>query len=121
MTTGVGGSTAQAELAKLQSLRDGVEPITVEERRARIAKAQTLMREQGVDALYLDASTSLNYFTGLNLHASERLTGAVIPADGEVTYVVPVFEEAAIRNLMTIGDDVRGWQEHEDPAASTLR
>ena len=65
MTTGVGGSTAETELAKLKSMCDGVEPIALEERQARLAKAQALMRDLGIDALYLDASTSLDYFTGL--------------------------------------------------------
>ncbi len=59
MTIGVGGSTIEAELAGMESRRGGMEPITEAERRRRIGKAQRLMREAGIRALYLDASTSL--------------------------------------------------------------
>lgn len=120
MTTGVGGSTAEAELANLSSMRDGAEPISDAERAARLAKAQTLMGEAGIDAIYLDASTSLYYFTGLRIHASERLTGAVLPADGDIVYVVPAFEEAAILEMLPGTGDIRGWQEHEDPTALVI-
>ena len=79
MTIGVGGSTADQEMAGL-SRQTGYVPISPDERQGRIANAQRLMVEQGIDALYLDASTSLFYFTGLRLWATERLHGAVIPA-----------------------------------------
>jgi len=71
MTVGVGGSTAEQELAKLSRQTDYI-PISSDERQERITKAQQLMVEQGIDALYLDASTSLFYFTGLRLWATER-------------------------------------------------
>ena len=40
---------------------------------ARIKKAQQLMREQNVCALYLDAGTNLHYYTGLKWYKSERM------------------------------------------------
>ena len=104
MTRGVGGSSAEVELAKLSPRTDYV-PITVSERLARIEKAQRLMVEQGIDALYLDASTSLYYFTGLRLWASERLHGAVIPARGDLFYISPGFEEEKTRAMLLFGDD----------------
>jgi len=79
MTEGVGGSSAQAELSELSG-RTGFTAITVPERLGRIEKAQRLMVEQGIDALYLDASTNLFYFTGLRFWATERLHGAILPA-----------------------------------------
>ncbi len=115
MTIGVGGSSFEAELAKLKPMTDGIEPIAVGEFRQRIAKAQTLMREQGLQALYLDTSTSLAYFTGIQLGPSERLHGAVIPVEGEIAYLSPAFEEPKTREYMKFGDDVRCWEEHEDP------
>jgi Xaa-Pro dipeptidase len=115
MTIGVGGSSFEAELAKLKPMADGIEPIAVAEFRQRIAKAQTLMREQGLQALYLDTSTSLAYFTGIQLGPSERLHGAVIPVEGEIAYLSPAFEEPKTREYMKFGDDVRCWEEHEDP------
>ncbi|OYW67463.1 MAG: X-Pro dipeptidase [Bosea sp. 12-68-7] len=115
MTIGVGGSSFEAELAKLKPMTDGIEPIAVGEFKQRIAKAQTLMREQGLQALYLDTSTSLAYFTGIQLGLSERLHGAVIPVEGEIAYLSPAFEEPKTREYMKFGDDVRCWEEHEDP------
>lgn len=115
MTIGVGGSSFEAELAKLKPMTDGIEPIAVTEYKERIAKAQGLLREQGLQALYLDTSTSLAYFTGIQLGLSERLHGAVIPAKGEIAYLSPAFEEPKTREYMKFGDDVRCWEEHEDP------
>lgn len=124
MTIGVGGSTAEAELAAMTSLRGDIPAIGDAERTQRIARAQALMREAGVDALWLDVSTSLTYFTGLRLGRSERLHGAVLPARGDLTYVCPAFEEEKLRTMLTLGDDVAVWEEHEDPTAlvtDTLR
>ena len=55
------------------------------------------MRAQGVDALYLDTSTNLRYFTGVALGLTERLHGAVIPAEGPIAYLSPAFEEPKTR------------------------
>jgi Xaa-Pro dipeptidase len=117
MTIGVGGESQATVLAELELMRDGIAPITNAEREQRIARAQSLMREQGIDALYLDASSSLYYFTGVRFWASERLHGAVIPARGELAYVAPAFEEEKTRAQLVMGDDIRTWEEHEDPSA----
>jgi Xaa-Pro dipeptidase len=115
MTIGVGGSTMEAELAKLSSVRGRVAPISDEELQARVAKAQALMRAQGVDALYLDASSSALYFTGVPFRPSERLHGAIIPAQGELVYVSPAFEEAKLKTMLRIPGEIRCWEEHESP------
>jgi len=120
MTVGVGGSHAAHELDALEVMQDRVEPITAAEREARIAHAQQLMREQGVDALYLDASTSLFYFTGIRVRQSERLHGAVIPAHGELAYISPAFEEAKLRESLSVDGLVRTWEEHEAPTALVI-
>lgn len=117
MAIGVGGSSVEAELAKLGSATAEVPPIAVGEFKARIAKAQRLLREQGLQALYLDTSTNLHYFTGIQLKLTERLHGAIIPAEGEVVYLSPAFEEPKTREYMQFGEDVRCWEEHEDPTA----
>ena len=120
MVAGVGGSSFEAELARMQPMTEGVAPIAVEELRARVARAQRLMREQGVAALYLDTSTNLAYFTGVSLKLTERLHGALIPAEGELAYLSPAFEEPKTRECMRFGDDVRVWEEHEDPTALVI-
>jgi Xaa-Pro dipeptidase len=95
----------------------GAKPISVEERRARIAKLQRLMVEQKIGALILESGSSLDYFTGIQWHRSERTTAAVIPARGGVVVVTPAFEEPSIRETLAVGDDVRPWNEHENPFA----
>ena len=82
MTKGVGGSTAVIELAKLTSQRGQAVAIGLDEYQQRIDKLRALMLATGIDALYLDATNSLRYFTGLQCYASERLHGAIISARG---------------------------------------
>jgi Xaa-Pro dipeptidase len=120
MTIGVGGSDFATELAKMSPMLDGIEPISQAELLGRIEKAQSLMRAQGVQALYLDTSTNLAYFTGIGLKLTERLHGAIIPAEGEVAYLSPAFEEPKTREYLRFGDDIRCWEEHEDPTALVI-
>lgn len=110
-------SSAPTALAGLTSLTTGAKPITVEERRARIAKLQRLMVEQKIGALILESGSSLDYFTGIQWHRSERTTAAVIPARGDIVVVTPAFEEPSVRETLAVGDDVRPWNEHESPFA----
>jgi Xaa-Pro dipeptidase len=106
---------AKTPLDDLTSMTKDVAPITVEERKGRIEKAQRLMVENKIDAIYLDGGTGMEYFTGVKWWNSERLGCAIIPAKGDVKYVSPHFEEARFRELVTIGSDVRVWEEHESP------
>jgi len=106
-----------AGLAGLTSMTTGAKPISVEERRARIAKLQQLMVDQKVGALILESGSSLEYFTGIQWHRSERTTAAVIPAHGDIVVVTPAFEEPSIRETLAVGGDVRPWNEHESPFA----
>jgi len=118
MTTGVGGSTAASELAQLSSSRAQASAIDLDEYQRRIDKLRESMRSVSIDALYLDATTSLRYFTGLQCYPSERLHGAILSADGELLYVCPAFEEQKTRAGMVVEGDFVLWQEHEDPTAA---
>lgn len=106
---------ADSDFTDLKPMTDGIAPITVEEREGRIEKARRLMVEAGIDAIFLDAGSSLLYFTGLRWGPSERMTAAVIPAAGEIAYVCPTFEEGRLRQSMVIEGEVRTWQEDESP------
>src|SRR5690348_264903 len=57
---------------QLRSMTDGVMPISDDERRARIEKAQRLMVENKIDAIYLESGSSLFYFTGVRWGNSEH-------------------------------------------------
>lgn len=102
-------------IQRLKRMTAGIVPITDDERRARIAKAQRLMAEQKIDAIYIEPGTSMYYFTGMRWGTSERMFALVIPQRGEIAWVCPGFEEARARELIKIGNDVRTWQEDESP------
>ncbi|PZN96263.1 MAG: peptidase [Alphaproteobacteria bacterium] len=92
-------------------------PIGTAERVARMAKVQGLMRDAGVGALLVEAGSSLRYFTGINWWRSERMTAALIPAEGPLCVITPFFEEPSIREMLAVPGDVRVWQEDENPHA----
>src|SRR5579864_7968037 len=112
MNIGIGGSTAENELAQLHDMTAGTEPIQPDEYRARIANAQRLMREQGMAALFVESNSNLLYFTGVPWRRSERMTGAIIPAHGEIEYIVPAFERGTFEGMLQIPGRMNLWQEH---------
>lgn len=117
MTIGVGGSTPAKELADLDDMTMGITPIALPEYEARIREAQRLMREKDIAGIYVNAGTSLYYFTGTRWGASERMVGAIIPASGQLEYIAPAFEEATLVEYMTITGRVNCWEEDESPYA----
>lgn len=104
-----------SESSDVMPMTEGVVPITAAEREGRIEKARRLMADNGLDAIYLEGGSSLLYFTGVQWGRSERMTAAIIPARGEIVYCCPTFEESRLRQSLTIGNEVRTWQEHESP------
>ncbi len=99
----------------LNSMTGDIIPITVAERNERIAKAQRLLLQNKMQAIVLESGTALEYFTGISWWPSERTMVAVIPANGEIKYVCPAFEESRFRELITIGKKVYVWQEDASP------
>lgn len=108
---------SSSPMDKLTDMTTDIKPITKEERLSRIEKAQKLMAENKIQALYLDAGTSMEYFTGIKWGQSERMLAAIIPAKGDVKYVSPGFEAERVKELMTIDGEIRIWEEHESPYA----
>jgi len=119
------GAVAAARAASAQTalrpMTDGIVPITLAERRTRIDKARRLMTENRIDAILIEGGSSMFYFTGVRWGLSERPFLAVIPAKGEPAWVTPGFEEQRARELITIGDDVRTWEEDESPYRSVAQ
>jgi Xaa-Pro dipeptidase len=101
--------------ADLKPITAAAKPISADERRARIARVQALMSQRKVGALLIESGSTLEYFTGIRWERSERTTAAVIPAHGEIFVVTPAFEEPSVRETLEVGDDVRPWNEHENP------
>ena len=98
-----------------KSMTETAQPITPNERKQRLRKAQELMQAQGIEALVLEAGSALIYFTGVKWRRSERFTGAVIPKEGDMAFITPYFEEPSIRESMAFEAEVRTWHEHENP------
>ena len=104
-----------ASIRKLKKMTDGVVPISLDERKARIAKAQHLMEQNKIDAIYIESGTSMYYFTGMRWGGSERMFAVIIPQRGELAWVCPKFEEERARELIRIGTDLRTWEEDQSP------
>src|SRR5262245_57916600 len=101
---GQSGSPERADVpASIRALRpmtEGIVPISVEERRARVAKARRLMAENQIDAVVLEGGSSMFYFTGVRWGLSERPFLLVMPKNGDMAWVCPAFEEERARELI---------------------
>lgn len=106
-----------ASIRNLKPTIDDVVPISVNERKQRIAKAQELMAKEKLDAIFMEGTTTCFYFTGMRWGQSERTFGVVIPAKGEIAYVCPKFEDDRAKELINtaFGSELRCWEEHESP------
>ena len=108
---------AEPDIAGLRDMTADAQPIGRAERIARLARAQSLMQAAGIGAVLIEPGSSLDYFTGVQWHRSERLTAAVLPVEGEPCIVTPFFEEPSVRQSLSVAGDVRVWQEDENPLA----
>jgi Xaa-Pro dipeptidase len=115
MAMAAGSRLPTASAAELKSMTADAKPISMDERRTRIAKVQELMGQRKVAALLVEPGSTLDYFTGIRWRLSERITLAIIPARGEVLVVTPAFEEPSVRETLQVGGEVRAWNEHESP------
>jgi len=107
--------------AGLTSLATNAQPIGADEYKARLAKMQSLLKAQGMAAFLVEAGTSLRYFTGIQWWTSERVTAAVIPAEGEVIVVTPFFEAPSVRETLQVEADILTWDEDESPEALIMK
>ncbi|MBB4154012.1 Xaa-Pro aminopeptidase [Sphingomonas jinjuensis] len=105
----------EPDLAALSDMTAGAKPIDRTERAGRLARAQALMRANGIGAILIEPGSSLIYFTGVRWGRSERLTAAIIPVEGEPCIVTPFFEEPSVRESLAVPAEVRVWQEDQDP------
>ena len=90
-------------------------PISSAERVQRLARAKELMRASGIGAVLVESGPSLDYYTGVQWWRSERLTAAVIPAEGDPVIVTPFFEQPSIAEMLKVPAEIRTWNEDEEP------
>jgi Xaa-Pro dipeptidase len=117
MGSGIGGSTAEAELAALAPWPNPAPAITAAERAERARHAQALMAELGADALLIGAGPSLRYFTGVGWNPTERLVAMVLPREGGPTMICPRFELGSLEASLGVEAAIALWEEHESPYA----
>ncbi len=101
----------------LKPLGSRVKPISNDEFRTRVSRAQQLMNDFPLkfDALFVAPGTSLYYFSGIRWWPSERLLALLLPRTGDPIFVCPAFEEGRLREQLRFPADVRVWQEDESP------
>lgn len=112
---GIGGSTAQAELATLSRWPDPAPAISASEYERRIERARKLMRADGADALLVSAGGSLRYFAGIGWGASERLVAMLIPVSGVPLMIAPAFELGTLEAELAVPAALALWEEDESP------
>ena len=88
--------------------------------RERQAKLRAGAKARGLDVLFIAPSTNLAYSANLAIGRSERLTALFLFTDGPAVLLTPSFEEANHKRAAIV-DDVRSWQEDEDPIALAAR
>ncbi len=108
---------AEPDLSALSDITGGAVPIGPEERGRRLARAQALMKANGIGAILIEPGSTMVYFTGVQWWRSERLTAAIIPVEGRPCIVTPFFEEPSVRETLAVPAEVRVWQEDENPLA----
>src|SRR5262245_43428465 len=106
-------------IAALKSMTADVKPITKEERAARVQKAQQLMAQNKISAIFLEGGSSMFYFTGVRWGLSERPFVCVLPQKGELAWVSPGFEEERAREWVSRSAEVGVWQEDESGGRRT--
>ena len=121
MTSGIGGSTAQTELAELTPWPNPAAAISPQERQTRLARARELMRQIGAQALIIGAGASLRYFAGVPWGATERLVAMVLPLEGPARMVCPRFELGSLEASLGIDAEMLLWEEHESPYGLVAR
>lgn len=115
LATACSEANGPARTSTLERITGDAVPISVDERLARVAKAQALMAEHDIGAVIIEPGSAMLYFSGIRWRRSERLTALIIPREGDIAVVTPYFEEPSVRESMSFGDDVRSWHEHESP------
>jgi Xaa-Pro dipeptidase len=115
----LGLSPAQSARAAEQvpSLPPPLKPEVFRERQSRLRAAA---RARGLDVIVVTPCANLSYAANLSIGRSERLTALLLSTDGPAILITPFFEEANHRRDAVV-DDVKAWQEDQDPIALVVR
>jgi Xaa-Pro dipeptidase len=92
-----------------------VKPLSLQDYGARVEKAQSLMAAHDIDGLFVSGGSDLMYFTNVNWFLSERTFGAILNRKGKPIWIWPAFELESAREIIPKGQEIRTWEEHENP------
>jgi Xaa-Pro dipeptidase len=107
-------TSAHFDTDTIKAMRDRIRPIGADEFLARREQARRYMKDNAIDAIFVEGGTTLAYYTGLHWWLSERMFAMVLPQRGEPFFVAPKFEEGRAREKL--GDvKIYTWEEHEKP------
>ncbi len=118
MVDEVFSQTQTAEMPPLKNMVTEVKPLTAEDYASRQEKARRLMAENKMDGLFIEGGVNLVYFANVSWWRSERTFGAVFNRKGNPIWVCPAFERKRAEELITAGQEIRTWEEHESPYAA---
>ena len=110
-------ASAQSQTSTLQNMVADVKPLTAGDYAARLEKARRIMAENRLDGLFLEGGTNLQYFTRVNWWRSERIFGAVFSQKRDPVWVCPAFERERATEMVPKEQEIRTWEEHENPYA----
>ena len=102
---------------ELKNMVAGVEPLAPEDFALRREKARRLLAENGLDAVFIGGGTNLLFFTKVGWWLSERVFGVVLSQKRDPIWVCPAFEVKRAEELVPAGQEIRTWEEHENPYA----
>jgi len=109
------GASPQAQPPALQNMIADVKPLTPDDYSGRLEKARRIMAENKLDGLFLEGGTNLQYFTKVNWWRSERTFGAVFSPKRDPVWICPGFERQRAEELVPKEQEIRTWEEHENP------
>jgi Xaa-Pro dipeptidase len=117
--TGIGFADREilAATPALPALPPPLSPDVFRDRQARLRAAA---KTRGIDAIFVTPSTNLAWSANLAIGRSERLTALLLFTAGPSVLVTPSFEEANHRRTAVV-DEVRTWNEDQDPIALAVK
>jgi len=95
-------------------------PLPADVFKERQTRLRAAAKARGIDAVFVTPSTNLAWSANLAIGRSERLTALLLLTDGPAVLITPSFEEANHKRNAVV-DEVRTWNEDQDPFAVTAK
>jgi len=102
-------------LQEATNLLKNLPALTSEDFAIRREKALRLLAEHKFDAIFIGGGTNLVYLTNVSWWLSERVFGVLLSRKKEPIWVCPAFEVKRAEELIPPGQEIRTWEEHENP------